>query len=80
VDLIAEDGDTVVFVEVKARRGTASGTLEESVTAAMRERLSKTALVYFQQRGLEQSAWRIDVVSIVLQANGPATINHIQAV
>ena len=80
VDLIAEEGETLVFVEVKARRGTAYGTPEESVTPRKRERLTKTAQVYLAEHGLDQRHWRIDVVAITLRANGPATINHIQAV
>jgi putative endonuclease len=80
IDLIAEEGETLVFVEVKARRGTAYGTPEESVTARKRERLTKTAQTYLAERWLEQRDWRIDVVGITLQANDPATINVIQAV
>jgi putative endonuclease len=80
IDLIAEEGETLVFVEVKARRGTAYGTPEESVTARKRDRLVLTAQTYLAERGLEQRDWRIDVVGISLQADGPATINVIQAV
>lgn len=80
VDLIAEDGDGLVFVEVKTRRSAAYGTPEESVTPRKRERLRMTAETYLQEHGREQSAWRIDVVGITLQQSGPATINHIQAV
>ena len=80
VDLVARDGDTFVFVEVKARRGTTYGTPEESVTRVKRERLTLTAELYLQAHGIEQSAWRIDVVGIALNADGPAVINHVVAV
>ncbi|MDA0799282.1 MAG: YraN family protein [Chloroflexi bacterium] len=80
VDLIAEEGDAIVFVEVKTRRSAAYGTPEESVTPRKRERLLLTAQTYLQQHELDQRTWRIDVVAIRLQANGPANINHIQAV
>jgi putative endonuclease len=80
VDLIAEEGDTLVFVEVKTRRTAAYGTPEESVTPRKRERLLLTAQTYLQQHDLDQRAYRIDVVAITLQASGPAIINHIQAV
>ena len=80
VDLIAEDGDTLVFVEVKARRSSAFGLPEESVTERKRERLVKTAQTYLQTNGLDQRSWRVDVVAIMLRANGPAQINHVQAV
>jgi putative endonuclease len=80
VDLIAEEGDAIVFVEVKTRRTGAYGTPEESVMPRKRERLLLTAQTYLQQHELDQRTWRIDVVAIRLQANGPATINHIQAI
>lgn len=80
VDLIAEDDGTLVFVEVKARRNAVFGTPEESVTLRKRERLARTAETYLQANGLDQRDWRIDVVAITLQANGPAQINHVQAV
>ena len=80
VDLIAEEGDAIVFVEVKTRRSGAYGTPEESVTPRKRERLLLTAQTYLQQHELDQRTWRLDVVAITLRANGPATINHIQAV
>ena len=80
LDLIAEDGDTLVFVEVKTRRGGAFGTPEEAVTARKREHLAKAAGLYLQDRGLESREWRIDVVGIALQRNGPAVINHVRSI
>ena len=80
VDLVVQDQDTLVFVEVKARRTASFGTPEESVTERKRERLARTAETYLQAHGLDQSNWRIDVVAITLQRDGPAHINHVQAV
>ena len=80
VDLVAEDGAAVVFVEVKTRRGSAYGSPEESVTPKKRARLVTTAETYLQEHGMEQRHWRLDVVGIVLRANGPAEINHLRAV
>ena len=69
-----------MFVEVKARRSSSFGAPEESVTESKRERLAMTAQTYLQKHGLEDAQWRIDVVAITLQPNGPAHINHIEAV
>ena len=80
VDLVAEDGGALVFVEVKTRRGSAYGSPEESVTPKKRARLVTTAETYLQEHGMEQRDWRLDVVGIVLRANGPAEINHLRAV
>ena len=43
VDIVAQEGDELVFVEVRTRRGAEYGTPEESVTAAKARRLIATA-------------------------------------
>ena len=43
VDIVAQDGDELVFVEVRTRRGTQYGTPEESVTEAKARRLIASA-------------------------------------
>ena len=80
VDLIADDSGTVVFVEVKTRRGSAFGTPEEAVTLRKRRRLVKVAVAYLQSHDLADRDWRVDVVGVMLRRNGPATINHLRAV
>ena len=80
IDLIAQDGEAVVFVEVKTQRARGYGTPEESITPRKRERLIKTAERYLAEHGLEQRDWRIDVVGIALRANGPADINHVREI
>ena len=80
IDLVARDGGDVVFVEVKTRRTAAYGAPEESVTPRKQARLAKAAMQYLEEHGLEQSAWRVDVVAITLQRNGPADITHLESV
>ena len=46
MDLVARQGDCLVFVEVRARRGRAHGTPEESITAAKRKRLVAAESVF----------------------------------
>lgn len=46
IDLIARDGATVIFVEVRSRAGNAFGGAAASITAAKREKLLKTAHHY----------------------------------
>ena len=43
IDIVAEQGDQLVFVEVKARRGDAYGTAEESISPVRAERLAEVA-------------------------------------
>ena len=76
---MARHGEGLVFVEVRTRRGAAFGTPEESVTAAKSRRLIATAQDYLQKHGLEQSQWRVDLVSIHLDQSGKLLeVNHLE--
>lgn len=79
IDIIADRGDTLVFVEVRTRRSRACGTPEESITRRKKERMVSLAEAYMEDRdGLPQS-WRIDVVALELDANGGVSrIEHIE--
>ncbi len=63
IDLIARDGNCLVFVEVKARSSGAFGSPEESITAAKREKLIRTALRYLMGHPTELDV-RFDVVAL----------------
>lgn len=70
IDIVAEDGDCLVLVEVRTRRGTSLGTPEESITKAKRQRLARLAEAYTQEKeGLPQDL-RIDVVAVEMAAGG----------
>ena len=66
IDIIAQQGDCLTFVEVRTRKNVAFGTPEESVTAAKREKLISLSLAYLQTHANLPSLWRIDVVAIEL--------------
>ncbi len=70
VDIIAQLGEEMVFVEVKTRRGAVFGTPEQSVTATKFKRLIATAQDYLQKNNLEQALRRADLVSISLGDQG----------
>jgi putative endonuclease len=65
IDIIARDGEYLVFVEVKYRKSTASGHPLEAVTATKQKAISKTALFYMKKHGLEYMPVRFDVVGMV---------------
>ncbi len=69
MDIVAEDGDCLVFVEVRTRRGREYGTPEESITAAKQARLVEVAQTYLQEHEWPGD-WRIDVVAIELTPGG----------
>jgi putative endonuclease len=60
IDLIFQDGATLVFVEVRQRRSEGFGGAAESITAAKRERLVATARHYLA--GRKSSPCRFDAV------------------
>ncbi len=69
VDLIARDGDTIVFVEVKARR---RGEPAEAVTPEKQRRLTLAALHFLKRHRLLEYAGRFDVVAVVWPESGRA--------
>lgn len=70
IDLVARTGETLVFVEVKTRRGRAMGTPEEGVTAQKAQRLLLLGQHYLYAHNLDDVDWRIDVVAVELDTRG----------
>lgn len=70
IDVIAQQGDTLVFVEVKTRQGDRFGAPEEAVDDVKQERLLAAALAYLAESDAGDVAWRIDVIGIDLAPSG----------
>lgn len=77
IDLIARDGDVLVFVEVRTRTGTAYGTAAESVTWRKQRKLRELALAYLQNRAKPVPRFRFDVVAICCRPDQSPEIEHI---
>ena len=73
IDIIAQQKDTLVFIEVRTKKDRRFGTPEESVTLEKQERLRKLAEQYGQTHENLPEAWRIDVVAIQVESNGKLT-------
>jgi putative endonuclease len=71
IDIIARDGRTLVFVEVKARESRRFGKAAEAVTWQKRRRIVRVAAEYVMQHHLTDCPCRFDVVSIHFEAGGP---------
>lgn len=71
LDIVARDGHTVVFIEVKTREGCEFGAGAESIDALKRRRIADVALDYLVRNRLTESACRFDVISIALSEKGP---------
>jgi putative endonuclease len=70
LDLVAQDGDTVVVVEVKTRSGRTFGLPEEALTPRKQRHLLRTAWTYLERSGLLESNWRIDLIAIEVSPGG----------
>lgn len=79
-DIIAEDGDDVVFVEVRTRRG-GDALAAESLTPAKLRRMWQLAIEYCEANAIAPERARIDVVAVDLDANGVAReIEHFRGI
>jgi len=66
VDIVALDGEELVFVEVRTRRDVSFGTPEESLSKPKLRRLLATSQHYLQQSGKEDASWRVDLVAVLM--------------
>jgi putative endonuclease len=71
LDIIARDGVTTVFVEVKARGSGDFGTAAEAVTYLKRRRMADLAMDYLARHRLVDRPCRFDVVSIQIESGRP---------
>ena len=69
IDLIAMDGKTLCFVEVKTRSNLSMGLPREYVNAAKQERIRKTALFYLSEKELDRTM-RFDVAEVYQSGSG----------
>lgn len=78
IDLIAKQGDMLVFVEVKTRRSDRFASPGESVTARKQARLRDAASLWLSEHGGESPS-RFDVIEVILGLSDKAPrIHHIE--
>lgn len=78
LDIVAQDGPTMVFVEVKARRSDAHGSAAESVTPWKQRRIAAMALDYLARTRRTEAPCRFDVVAIDNAGTGSPRVQHIK--
>jgi putative endonuclease len=79
LDLVARDGDALVFCEVKTRRGTGFGYPVEAVTAAKQRRLRTLAQRWLAAHDEHAPGLRFDVVGVLVRSDLPALVTHLRA-
>ena len=79
VDIIAREPleKSLVFIEVKARRGLTYGVPQLAVTPFKQRQISKAALTWLSQNRLHDTNARFDVIAILLHTDAPHGIEHI---
>jgi putative endonuclease len=78
LDIVARDGRSIVFVEVKCRRNKVYGPPQLAVTPFKQRQISKAALVWLSKRRLYDAEARFDVVAILLHDHDLPEIEHIR--
>lgn len=74
IDIIAKDGETLVFVEVKAKKGLAFGLPEEMINRNKLQRIQRMSTIYLKGK---PTLCRIDVVAIILSpTDNIISLNH----
>jgi putative endonuclease len=76
IDIVAKQGDALIFVEVKTRTSSTMGLPEESITPRKRQHMISTAEHYAAEYEIDH--WQIDVISIEGKPNLQPTITYFE--
>jgi putative endonuclease len=77
IDIVARDGEDVVFVEVKSRKSLDFGEPEAAVNRKKQIKLSKIALTYINENDIDNRNARFDVVAVVFSGKD-TQLRHIK--
>ena len=70
IDLVARAGQTLIFVEVKTRRGRNMGAPEAGLTPYKAKKLLQLGNLYIAEHDASNYDWRIDLVAVELDRSG----------
>ena len=79
LDIVARDGEALVFCEVKTRRGVGYGHPVEAVTPAKQRRLRTLAQRWLAAHDEHAPELRFDVVGVLVRPARPASVTHLRA-
>lgn len=77
LDLVARDGPTLVFVEVKTRTGITFGLPQDAVGRHKQRKLRQLAMFYLK-RHPHRGPLRFDIVGIIMQSGHVGSLSHIK--
>lgn len=81
LDIVARDGDCLVFVEVKTRSSRAFGDPAEAINRAKAGRIRRLAVRWIEDNRSSDRFWdaiRFDVVSVVRRPSGSPDVEHLR--
>ncbi len=78
IDIIARDGETLVFVEVRTRHADSTAEAFESVNTRKQSRMQNAVHLYLTEQGLEDAGWRIDVIAVAIPRYGKPLIEQVE--
>ncbi|MCX6561822.1 MAG: YraN family protein [Candidatus Aminicenantes bacterium] len=77
IDIIARDGEMLVFVEVKTRTDEDFGPPEEAVTPAKQTQVRRIARAFLAEKGLGSPFCRFDVIAVEIAEDGKPVLRHL---
>jgi putative endonuclease len=80
IDIVARDGDELVFVEVKTRSSVAFGHPLESITAVKFARLRRLAAAWCAEHPAKYERVRVDAVAVIAPPGRAPQIEHLKRV
>jgi putative endonuclease len=80
IDLVLRDGRVLVVCEVKTRSSLAYGAPLEAVTEQKAARLRRLAARWLADHDIHPDEVRIDLVGVLVPANGPVDVDHVRGV
>jgi putative endonuclease len=69
IDIVARQGDRLVFAEVRTKNNLKFGTPEESISYTKMQHMEQAAECYVQEHQAEGLNWRIDLIAVELDAD-----------
>jgi putative endonuclease len=78
LDIVARKDETLVFVEVRARRALSTDGAFESVNVHKQTRLERLAYAYLDAHNLHDTDWRVDVIGVAFAGSRGPVIEHVE--
>ena len=78
IDIVARDGDTLVFVEVRSTSTADFGTPAESIVPRKLEKVAAAATLFLQETNGDETPCRFDAVEVDFSSGRLSKVNHIQ--